>query len=251
MKPVTYLFMQSIRQVRITWLSIWLALAGAAAGAQAAEVPTEASWLTPALMEQIRQQVLEKLAPTSGSRAEIQVGHPDARLRLAPCEKIEPQIPGGVRLLGNTRIGLRCVQGPARWNIYVPVAVTVYGPGLAVARDLPAGHVLQATDLQVAEVNLSESRSPVWTEPPRVLGRTLAHPVASGQALRQDALKPRQWFAAGDTVQVRTTGGGFSVVGSAEAVSAGMDGQLAKVRVESGKIISGRPVAERQLEVDL
>ena len=220
-----------------------------AASAQA--VPTAGIPLDPVLALQVRQLILDKLAAPKGPRVEVQLGLLDGRLKLAPCAKVDPYVPSGSRLWGATRIGLRCTQGTSPWNVYLPVTVSLYGPGVVSVADLPAGHVLAAADLKEAEINLTESRSPAWTDLPRLVGRGLSHPVAAGQTLRQDALKPRQWFAAGDTVQVRATGGGFAVSGSAEAMSAGMEGQMARVRTESGKVISGMPVAERQLEVDL
>jgi len=50
---------------------------------------------------------------------------------------------------------------------------------------------------------------------------------------------------------VRAVGGGFDVVGTGEAISAGMEGQTARVRTEGGKIVSGLPVADKRLEVNL
>lgn len=232
----------------LSWPLALLCAAGMA-GAQVAPAPETS--LSPALLQQVRQLVMDKAATPGGPRVELQIGQLDARLRLAPCQKIEPYVPSGSRLRGASRVGLRCLEGSTRWNVYVPVTVSLFGPAVVMASDLPAGHTLQAADLRMAEVNLSESRSPPWTEPPRVLGRVLSHPVAAGQALRQDAVRPRQWFAAGETVQVRAVGGGFSIVGAGEALNAGMEGQMAKVRTESGKVITGMPVAERQLEVEL
>src|SRR5450830_1910176 len=44
-------------------------------------------------------------------RMEVSVGELDRRLRLAPCQDIQPYIPPGTRLWGKTRIGLRCARG--------------------------------------------------------------------------------------------------------------------------------------------
>src|SRR4029079_11688804 len=74
-----------------------------------------------------------------GVRIEVEVGRLDARLKLAPCARIEPYLPHGTRLWGRSQIGVRCAEGPSRWNVYLPVIVHVRGRALVAARALPAG----------------------------------------------------------------------------------------------------------------
>ena len=183
------------------------------------------------------------------SRVEVSVGQPDARLKLAPCDKIEPYVPANTRLWGRTRIGLRCVRGPSLWNVYLPIAVKVYGPALVVATALPAGTVLTAADLREAEIDWAEEPGNVYTQPDSVIGRTLARTLVAGQGVRAPHLKARQWFAPGDPVRITTQGAGFAVTAAGEALTAGIEGQSARVRTESGRVVIGLPVAERQLEV--
>ena len=61
-----------------------------------------------------------------------------------------------------------------------------------------------------------------------------------GRSVRSTHLQPRQWFAAGDTVQVVAAGRGFSVSGEGQALTPGIEGQPARVRTESGRILTGR-----------
>ena len=72
-----------------------------------------------------------------------------------------------------------------------------------------------------------------------------------GQTLRQGHLKARQWFAAGETVKVVASGEGFVLESEAQAISNGIEGQPARVRTESGRVLTGVPSAERRLEVTL
>lgn len=228
-----------LRLCVVAWL---FALAGTAR-AQAAADP---------LIEQVRRFVMAQVAAAGLPRVDVLTGRLDARLRLAPCEQVQPYLPGGARLWGKTRVGLRCVKGVTNWNVYLPVTVNVYGPALVSTAALPAGHVLAAGDLRQAEVNLAEDQmNPPLTDSTVLLGRTLAKPLVPGQSLQQRSLKARQWFAAGDRVQVRVAGNGFAVAGAGEAVTAGMEGQPARVRTESGRVVSGMPVGTRLLEIAL
>jgi flagella basal body P-ring formation protein FlgA len=69
--------------------------------------------------------------------------------------------------------------------------------------------------------------------------------------LRGADLRARQWFAAGDNVRLVATGSGWRINGEGQALAAGVEGQSVRVRTESGRVVSGVPVAERLVEVAL
>lgn len=233
------------------WLVLTLATLGliAAAGTAHATGPAAAQELGEAIAQQAKQFVMESGA-LPGMRLEIEVGQLDARLRLAPCNRIEPYVPTGSRLWGRTRIGLRCTEGVTPWNVYLPLTVKVFGPGVTSAAALPAGAVLTAADVQTAEVDLAARGTPI-VNPADAVGRTLARPLVPGQSLRAGDLRKRQWFAAGETVHITAVGPGFSVSGEGQALGPGYEGQAARVRTESGRIVVGQPVAERRIEIAL
>ena len=79
----------------------------------------------------------------------------------------------------------------------------------------------------------------------------LARPLPAGAAVRQSDLKQRQWFAAGDTVQLVARGSGFSVTGEGQAMSAGIEGQTVRVRTDNGRMLSGQAVGLNRVEVQL
>jgi len=206
------------------------------------------------LEQQVRALAIAGAQPHARAgvtRVEVQVGQLDARLRLAPCQRIEPYLPAGTRLWGRTRIGLRCTEGASRWNVFLPVAVKLFGPALVATGPLPAGHVLTEADLASAELDLADEASPALTRSDLAVGRSLARALNAGQSLRQAHLKPRQWFAAGEPVKVVALGAGFSVAGEGLAMTPGVEGQPARVRTESGRVLVGMPVGERRMELSL
>lgn len=184
-------------------------------------------------------------------RVEIELGELDPRLRLAPCAKVEPYLPPGIRLWAKSRIGLRCVQGPSRWNVYLPITVKVYGRAWVAQSALPAGAVIAAHDLREAEVDWAAEPGLPLTRADEARGRVLSRPVAAGQTLRPSALQARQWFAGGDAVRIVVRGAGFAAASSGQALTPGIEGRSARVRTEGGRVVSGSPVAERRLEVSL
>lgn len=200
---------------------------------------------------QVRQFTLDAARHAwPGQRVEVQLGALDPRLRLAACERAVPFLPDSARLWGRSRVGLRCERG-ATWRVFVPVTVQVYGTALAAAAALPAGRVIVHGDLVQAVVDLAETQTQPLSEPHLALGRVLQRPLAAGQALRADHLKARVWFDAGDAVKVVARGSGFQAVGSGIALGSGIEGQLTRVKTESGRILSGRAVAPGAIDVTL
>jgi flagella basal body P-ring formation protein FlgA len=220
-------------------------------------LPAHADVAAPALddavlgqMQELAQQTAQQAAVVQ-PRIEIEAGRLDPRLKLAPCEHIEARLPAHAPAWGRTRVALRCAQGPVAWQVNLPVTVKVFAPAWVVDAALPAGTVLQAGHLREADIDWAAERSPAVADAAVLIGRTLARGVVAGDAVRLDDLKPHLWFAAGDTVQVIARGAGFSVSGVALALAAGVAGQRVRVRTESGRVLSGMPVAANRVEVQL
>lgn len=221
----------------------WLAAPGTAA-AQAD--PGE-------LMQQIGALARDtaRQATTPQARIEVEVGALDPRLKLAPCQKIQPYLPPGLPAWGRTRIGMRCVQGEKPWNVSLPVLVHVFMRSLVLSTNLPAGTPLEASHLEEAEIDLASGSGLPVTQRDAALGRSLTRPLAAGTALRVPDLKARQWFAAGENVKIVAVGNGWRIAGEGQAMTPGIEGQLARVRTEGGRVVQGRPVADREMEIAL
>jgi flagella basal body P-ring formation protein FlgA len=229
--------------LRATLLLVCLSAAAFAARAQAA--------FDPALLERVRAlaETAARAAAPAKARVVVEIGQLDPRLRLAPCAQVQPYLPPGMSMWGRTRIGLRCTEGPTRWNVTLPVRVAVFGRAVVATGPLPAGVNLSQDQLAMADIDIAAESGAVFTEPGLLVGRVLARPLAAGDALRAPALKSRQWFAAGETVQVQAVGEGFSVASEAQALGPGLEGQDVRVRFESGRVASGRAVGERRVEL--
>jgi flagella basal body P-ring formation protein FlgA len=172
-------------------------------------------------------------------RMEVQLGQLDSRLRLAACARVEPYLPAGSRLWGRTRLGLRCLQGAVPWNVFLPVTIRAWGPAWVLQAAVPAGRTLAAGDAVQAEVDWAEDAAPVFANAQDWVGQVAARPLASGQALRRNMLRPPPLFAAGAQVQVMVNGGGFAVSASGKAMAAAGEGQAVRVRLDNGRLVSG------------
>ncbi len=199
------------------------------------------------------------------ARVLAEAGALDPRLTLAPCARVEAQLLPGVPAWGRTRVGLRCTDGQVRWNISLPVLVQVWAPAVVLLADLPNGTRLSSEHLGLAEVDWGAASGLPMAKADAAQGRSLTRPLAAGQAVRAADLQTRQWFARGDTVQVVAAGAGFAIAADGEALGPGLEGQTVRVRVgagvggnpanptgaDSGRVVVGKAVAERRVEVQL
>lgn len=217
-----------------------------------AQVESEALTLGQRWVESAVAQVPSDV-PGGGAplRMEVVVGALDTRLRLAPCAKVEPYIPAGTRLWGKSRIGLRCVDGAARWNVFLPVTVKAFGPAWIAKSNVNAGAVLTMADAMAAEVDWADDVSPVVALPEQWVGQIATRSWGAGQAIRQSMLKPAQVFQAGTQIRVVAQGTGFQVTSDGQAMTAGVVGQVARVRMDSGRVMSGMVLDARTVRIEM
>lgn len=186
-------------------------------------------------------QTLQQQSGTANNplRMEVVVGALDARLRLAPCARIEPYLPAGARLWGRSRLGLRCSDGPVRWNVFLPLTVKAWGPAWVLAGNVAAGAVLSETDALASEVDWAAEPAAIVADPSLWVGQVAARTLRSGQALRQSMLRTPHLFEAGAQVRVLARGPGYAVTAAGQAMAPGAAGQTVRVRMANGKIVAG------------
>jgi flagellar basal body P-ring formation protein FlgA len=219
--------------------------------AQAQAVTGEAQ--LPALAQRWLDQALSTQAARIGQPVRLQatLGSLDSRLRLAPCARVEAYLPPGSRLWGQGRIGLRCLQGPTRWNVFMPVSVKATGSAWVLRRDVAPGRALEADDLMLAEVDWAAEPSSVLAGPDEWHGQVAARALGTGQTLRQNMVRAAQVFQAGAQVRVLVQGGGFQISSLGQALSPGVIGQMARVRTDSGRVLTATVLDARTVQVEM
>ncbi|TNF62236.1 MAG: flagellar basal body P-ring formation protein FlgA [Burkholderiales bacterium] len=184
-------------------------------------------------------------------RPEVELGQLDTRLRLAPCSQVEPYLPTGSRLWGRSRIGLRCLEGPVRWNVFIPVTVRAWGPAWVLRRPVGAGSVLAQEDAELAEIDWADQRASVLASPEMWVGQQAAYALRPGQALRQNMVRPVPVFDPGAQVRVSSSMGSLQVVVTGQALGPGVAGQSVRIRLAGGRIVTGTVIDSQTVEVAL
>jgi len=238
--------------VRAVWQTLGAVTALVLSFSAVAQGQDQAALIAQESQSWIEQAVAQ--ARPSGSaplRMVVQVGALDSRLALAPCNRIEPYLPVGTRLWGKTRIGLRCMDGASRWNVFLPVQVQAFGQTWVVRSDVPAGTTLGLDDAVLAEADWAQENQSVLADPQMWVGQTATRSLRTGMVLRYGMVKPAQVFQAGAMVRILAQGTGFSVTSGGQALSAGVVGEMARVRVDNGRVVSGLVLDMRTVQVNL
>lgn len=157
------------------------------------------------------------------------------------------------RLWGTVPLTVQCpdAHGARAWTRQAAVQVQVQGRYLVAARALPAGQALQESDFEWREGLLGSNEMAFVDNPQRLAEAELARPLAPGAPLKLNDLKPLAVIRMGQQVTLTLVGRGFSVVTTAQAQSAATQGATVKVKTQEGKIVTGKAVAEGQVEAAL
>ena len=162
----------------------------------------------------------------------------DTQLNLPACTALDPFMPAGSRLWGNTSVGIRC-NGATPWSIYVPVEVRVVADVVHSTRPLAQNQPIVEGDITLQKADLTRLPAGVLTEMRQAVGKTVTGSIGGGQPLRHDSLRSPIIIHQNQSVKLMVQGRGFSVSAEGRALVAAAEGQPVQVRVQSGQVVSG------------
>lgn len=167
----------------------------------------------------------------------IEVGTFDIQ-KLAPCSQLETYTPTGARSIGRSHVGLRCISGNTR-QILVPVKISVIAPYVVTARPINAGDMISASDITLRQGDLASLPSGVLLEPGQVVGKISRISMTPGHTVRSDHVRAPFVILQGQAVKVVFKGTGFAVSAEGKATMNAGAGELAKIRMLGGRLITG------------
>lgn len=207
-----------------------------------------AEWQSlPAIQSAVESFLQEKTAHLPGERT-ITVNPVEPRLKLSQCERLEPYLPNGAQLAGNTSVGVRCLA-PKAWSLFVPATIRVSAQVLVALRAIPAGQFVQAEDIARQQRDITAFAGAALTREDQALGKRANLPIAAGAALRSEWLRAPYVVLQGQQVKLIARGSNFQVAAEGTAMANAAAGQVVGVRTPAGQVIKGVAKSEGVVEV--
>jgi len=208
---------------------------GQNSGASTGNTPTFQS------LKVINQKVKEFLtAQSAGSpgKPEITVTPMEEGTQLSYCPSPEAFFPPNSAAWGRTTVGVRCGQ-PKPWTVYVQANVSIIANYVVAGAPIGQGQTISANELQLQKGDLTVLPTGIFTEFNRVIGQTARMSLVAGTVLKKEMLKMPLIVQKGQSVRVSSGGKGFSISTDGQALNEASEGEIVKVKVSNGNVVTG------------
>jgi flagella basal body P-ring formation protein FlgA len=204
-------------------------------------------WQSPASIRDAAQALVrERLA--SPSAASVEAVGVDERLRLPECGRpLDAQLQREVRS-GQGTVTVACA-GDNGWRLFVPVRVVEQVGVVLARRNLAAGEVLTAADLDVRTQASTSLPLDFIGEPAQAIGLTVRRAVPAGSLLAAGALEQPTLVERGAIVTLVSRSGAVHVKSEGVALGPARLKQRVRVRSQSGRIVEGVVEASGEVRV--
>lgn len=201
-----------------------------------------------AFLEQITEEYLTD--NNIDGRHEVKIGRLDPRLRLPSCsEALQVSLESPAQPLGRVTLRVRC-DSQAPWTIFVPGHVNLYREVATALRSMPRNSIVQATDVQLSERDISSLRQGYILNLENVVGQKLTRPIQPNQIISANHLKVAAAINKGDEVVISARANSMYVRMPGTALEEGAIGQQIRVRnTRSQRIVHARVTGPGQVEV--
>jgi flagella basal body P-ring formation protein FlgA len=174
----------------------------------------------------------------NGLRVQADLVEPNIVVPACVGGSIEISTQPGARVWGRTTLQLRCAK--AAWMINVPFNIRVFGSYVVASQYLAFGQKIEPGDLRVTEGDLTLLPDDVLRTPKAAYDRVLGRSIQMGSPIGLNDLKESSVIKAGDPVRLVLKGKDFEVSGEGVAQTAGMIGDMVRVRLADGQVLQGK-----------
>jgi flagella basal body P-ring formation protein FlgA len=204
-------------------------------------------WQAPASVRDAAEALVRgRLANASAARVEA-VGV-DSRLRLPECDRpLDAEMHREVRN-GQGTVTVACA-GANAWRLFVPVRVVEQVSVVLARRNLAAGEVLAAPDLDVRTQASTSLPVDFIGDPAQAIGLTMRRAVPAGSLLAAGALEQPLLVERGAIVTLVSRNGTVRVKSEGVALGTARLKQRVRVRSQSGRIVEGVVEASGEVRV--
>lgn len=166
---------------------------------------------------------------------------------LLSCESPDFSTPGNSRLWGNMSVMMRCGNDKR----FIQVQVGAVGNYVVATRSLPRGSTMNAQSVALKRGRLDSLPTQVLTLTDQAINAVTLRDITPDMPLTRSMIRLPWRVKAGQQVRVIANGDGFSVNSEGRALNNVATGQHARVRMDSGQIVSGLVDSDGNILINL
>jgi len=200
------------------------------------------------IINQKAKDFLTTQSAGSPGKVEITVTPMEENTQLSFCPAPEAFFPPSSAAWGKTTVGVRCGQ-PKPWTVYLQANVSIFANYVVAGTPLTQGQTIEANNLQLQKGDITQLPSGIFTEFNRILGTSAKMSLPAGTVIKQEMLKQPNLVLQGQSVRVSSKGTGFSISTEGQALNSAAEGEIVRVRVTNGSVVSGVVKKDGQIEV--
>ncbi|MGH1462944.1 MAG: flagellar basal body P-ring formation chaperone FlgA [Neptuniibacter sp.] len=173
-------------------------------------------------------------------RTEIKINPISRGLKLRSCqESIQFQLPKG----NGNRITLRARCSSPKWQIFITAHINQFTEAIISQHSLPKKFILNAKDLILTEVDVTNLRSGFFTAKTDIIGWSTKRNIPQGVIITANMLKPPMAIKKGYSVVIEAIRNGITIKATGTALEDGEIGKQIQVKNDrSGKIIKAQVI---------
>ncbi|MTD37455.1 flagellar basal body P-ring formation protein FlgA [Erwinia sp. CPCC 100877] len=194
-----------------------------------------------ALAEQIEAQLNARHAD-KGIVHKVTIKTPQAQ--WPDCQRPKLTLPNGNRLTGNMSVAVQCER-----KHFLQVTVEAEGRYWVAEQAIQAGEAITGAQIGTRSGSLSKLPAGLAFQPQEIVGSVATRAFRPGQPIIASQLRKSWRVKTGEEVDVMLTGEGFRIRGRGKAMNNAAVDELARIRMASGQIISGRVMASGEVVV--
>jgi len=180
-------------------------------------------------IDSIRQAALSTVPASTQAHARV-----DEHIHLPACLQ-----PLQAYARNSLSVEVSCPQ-PGGWRLFVPVIIRYQQNVVVLTRQIHAGQVLQASDLQQIRRDTAHITTTPLNTPEQALGKVLRRTLAAGTVLSANDVLTARIIQRGDTVNLITGSARVQVRVAGKALNHGGVGDRISVEnLSSHKIVQG------------
>jgi flagella basal body P-ring formation protein FlgA len=172
----------------------------------------------------------------------------DDRLKMPACgSDLQTEVQRVIQR-GQGTIAVSCA-GPEPWRLFVPVRVTEEVPVVVLKRNVQAGEVLHAADVDVRQQSTASLPFDYLSKLDQAVGQSVRRSQPAGAVLLAATLEQPAGVERGDLVTLFAENGAITVRAEGVALEPARLKDRVRVRSASGRIVEGLVEAPGQVRV--